>query len=148
MASILQNVGKKHATDDVKYHALYAYLFLGYNKTKIANIYRKDPTIINNWIVRYNETGTVVRKTTIRDRPKIDDQKREWLLNLYSECPILYLEEAKYKFERNFGVTISASYICKILHENNFTWKTIEIRAIEIKDREIEKFFYELNSVE
>lgn len=148
MAAILQKVGKKHATDDVKYHALYAYFFLGYNKTKIGKIYRKDPTTINSWIVRYEETGTVSRKSTIRNRPKIDDEKREWLLNLYRGCPILYLEEAKYKFERNFGVTISPSYICKILHANNFSWKTLEIRAIQIRDEEIEKFFYELNAIE
>lgn len=44
-------------------------------------------------------------------------------------------------------MTISTSYICKILHANNFSWKTLEIRAIQIKDREIEKFFYELNSI-
>lgn len=148
MALILQNVCKKHATDDVKFHALYAYFFLGHNKTKIGEIYRKDRTTIKNWIERYDVSGTVSRKSTIRDPPKIDDGKREWLLNLYRECPILYLEEAKYKFERHFGVTISASYICKILHENNFSWKTLEIRAIQIKDHEIEKFFYELNSIE
>lgn len=38
-------------------------------------------------------------------------------------------------------MSISASYICKILHENNFSWKTLEIRAIQIKDQEIKKFF-------
>lgn len=148
MASILQNVGNKHATDDVKYHALYAYFFLGHSKSEIAKMYHKDPTTINNWIIRYEESGSVERKSTIRTPPKIDDEKREWLLDLYRECPILYLEEAKCKFERYFSVTISASYICKILHENNFSWKTLEIRAIQIKDQEIEKFFYELNSIE
>lgn len=65
-----------------------------------------------------------------------------------SACPILYLEEARCKFKRNFGINISASYICKILHDNNFSWKSLEVRAIEIKDDEIEKFFYELNSIE
>lgn len=147
MALILQKVSNKHATEDVKYHALYAYYFLGYNKSKVAEIYRKDPTTINNWIVRYEESGSLKRKTTVRVPSKIDDEKREWLLDLYRECPILYLEEAKFKFERNFGVTISASYICQILHANNFSWKTLEIRAMQINDREIEKFFYELNSI-
>lgn len=52
------------------------------------------------------------------------------------------------KFERHFGITISASYVCKILHENNFSWKTLEIRAIQIKDHGMENFFYELNSIE
>lgn len=148
MSSIFEKVARKHATDDVKYHALYGYFFLGFTKRKIAKIYRKDPTTINNWIMRYEETGNVTRKSTVRERAKIDDMKREWLLNLYRKCPILYLEEAKCKFERHFGVTISASYICKILHENDLTWKTLEIRAIQIKDEEIEKYFYELNSIE
>lgn len=147
MASILQAT-KKHTSDDVKYHALYAYYFLGVNKSQIAKSYHKDPTTITNWITRYEESGMLSRKSTVRVPQKIDDDKREWILNLYRACPILYLEEAKCKFERNFGITISASYICKILHENNFSWKTLEIRAIQIKDEEIEKFFYELNSIE
>lgn len=147
MALILQ-ASKKHASDDVKYHALYAYYFLGFSKSKIGTLYNKDPKTITNWITRYEETGVLSRMSTVRAPQKIDDDKREWILNLYRACPILYLEEAKCKFERNFGITISASYICKILHENNFSWKTLEIRALQIKDQDIEKFFYELNSID
>lgn len=146
MASILQAT-KKDASDDVKYHALYSFYFLGYNRSKIAKLFHKDPTTITNWITRY-ESGTLSRKTSSRAPQKIDAEKREWILNMYRLCPILYLEEAKCRFERNFGVTISASYICKILHENNFTWKTLEIRALQIRDEEIEKFFNELNSIQ
>lgn len=62
--------------------------------------------------------------------------------------PILYLDEAKQKFELKFRVSISASYICKILHDNNMSWKTLEVRAIQIKDSEIERFFYELEAID
>lgn len=147
MALILQQT-KKHASEDVKYHGLYAYYFLGFNKAKIAKIYNKDPKTITNWITRYEKSGELGRKSTIRVPKKIDQDKVDWILNLYRACPILYLEEAKFKFERHFSITISASYICKILHRNNFSWKTLEIRAIQIKDEEIEKFFYELNAID
>lgn len=93
MPLILQ-ASKKHASDDVKYHALYAYYFLGFNKSKIGTIYHKDPKTITNWITRYEDTGVLSRKSTIRAPQKIDDDKREWILNLYRACPILYLEEA------------------------------------------------------
>lgn len=59
MTSIIQKVEKKHASDDVKHHALYAYFYLGYNKSRIAKIYKKHPTTINNWIQRYEESGSV-----------------------------------------------------------------------------------------
>lgn len=126
--------------------SLYAYYFLAFNKSKIGTIYHKDSKTIINWITRYEETGLFNRKSTIRAPQKIDDHEREWILNLYRACPILYFEEAKFKFERNFGITISASYICKILRKL-FSWKTLVIHALQIKDQDIEKFFYELNSI-
>lgn len=34
------------------------------------------------------------------------------------------------------------------MHDNKLSWKTLEVRAIQIKDREIERFFYELQSID
>lgn len=148
MANILQKVTAQHSSDDVKYHALYGYYFLGFNKAKLAQIYHKDFKTIANWISKYESTGEVSRNISSRLPTKFDAEKQEWLLDLYRKNRILFLEEAKLEFERKFHMTISASYICRILHKNNFSWKTLEIRAIQIKDKEIEKFFYELKAVE
>lgn len=42
----------------------------------------------------------------------------------------------------------SASYICAILHGNNMSWKTLEVQAMQIKASEIERYFYELESID
>lgn len=139
---------KKHASDEVKCYALYGFFYLGLKKGQLAKMYRKDITTITNWIDRYEETGTVCRKATVRAPTKFDKEKITWLLELYHKNPILYLDEAKEKFQSKFGVSISASYICKILHDNNMSWKTLEVRAMQIKSSEIERFFYELEAVD
>lgn len=60
----------------------------------------------------------------------------------------MYLEEAKYQFKLHFNDTICTSHICSILHQNNMSWKTLEKRAIQIRDSEIIKFYTELNSID
>lgn len=148
MSQILQKVQNKHASDEVKYYALYGYFFLGLNKTELSKTYNKSVTTISNWITHYEESGSVERPKRRRIASKFDDEKVQWLLNLYHENPILYLDEAKQHFEIKFNITISTSYICQILHENNMTWKTLEKRAIQIKDSEIVRFMSELNAID
>ncbi len=147
MALILKNVNK-HASDEVKYHALYGYYFLGFSKTQLAVQYNKSVSTITNWVTYYENIGTMEKPKRTRIPSKFDSEKRQWLLNLYYEKPILYLDEAKFQFQIRFNLTISTSYICQILHQNNMTWKTIEKRAIQINDMEIMKFMAELSSID
>lgn len=139
---------KKHASDEVKCYALYGFFYLGLKKSQLAKIYRKDITTITNWIDRYEKSGIISRESTVRAPTKFGKEKMMWLLELYDKNPILYLDEAKEKFQSKFGVSISVSYICKILHDNNMSWKTLEVRAMQIKSSEIERFFYELEAID
>lgn len=167
MSEILANVNKKHASDQVKYYALYNYYFMGFSKTKISKIYNKSITTITNWISRYEETGEALRHFQLlslqqrsvdlgsvagpdRNRipSKFDEEKYQWLLDLYRVNPTLYLDEARHKFQKHFNESISASYICQILHKNNMSWKTLEKRAIQIRDSEIVKFCEELSAID
>lgn len=136
IAMIFEHVNK-HASSDVKYHALYGYYHLGLKKTAFAKNYKKDKTTITNWIDRYEGSGSVDRKTTVRPPSKFDNDKKQWLLDLYKDDPILFLDEAKSLFEQKFGMKISPPYICKILHDNKMTWKRLEVRAMQIRDTEV-----------
>lgn len=133
MAQILQNVKEKHASSEVKYYALYAYYFLGRSKTQVSKTYNKSTSTFTNWIAQYENTGFVVRQSKNRIPSKFDEDKRQWILNLYYENPVLYLDEAKQQFQIRFNISISTSHICQILHENNMSWKTLEKRPIQIK---------------
>lgn len=148
MAEILRNVNKKHATDEIKYYALYAYYFRGQSKSRISETYSKSISTITNWINYYESNGTVVRPSRVRIPSKFDNDKQQWLLNLYHNNPVLYLDEAKYEFQIRFNISISTSHICHILHENNMSWKTLERRAIQIRDSDIVRFMAELNSID
>lgn len=148
MAQILNIVRKKHASDEVRCYALYSYYFLGQNKTDISKTYNKSVSTITNWISYYETTRSLFRPSRIGIPTKFDEDKRQWLLNLYNENPVLYLDEAKHQFQLQFNISISASHICRILHDNNMSWKTLEKRAIQIRDSEIFKFMAELATIE
>lgn len=148
MAQILQNIKGKHASSEVKYYALYGYYFLGRSKTQLSKTYNKSTSTITNWIAQYENTGSVVRQSKNRIPSKFDEDKRLWILNLYYENPVLYLDEAKQQFQNRFHISISTSHICQILHDNNMSWKTLEKRAIQIKESDIIRFMSELIAID
>ncbi|XP_062705822.1 uncharacterized protein LOC134287625 [Aedes albopictus] len=141
---IIENVRHRRASSNTKYHCLYGYYFLGLSRAKLSTIYQKSKSTISLWIVDYERNGalnTSKRQTVFR---KFDQDKRNWLVNLYLKNPILYLEEARQQFAIHFGVSISASSICKILHANGLSWKSLERRAIQIRQTDIERYIEEL----
>ncbi|XP_037045777.1 uncharacterized protein LOC119081138 [Bradysia coprophila] len=111
-------------------------------------MYSKSNSTITNWIVKYENSGSVTRSVGTRMPSKFDADKKQWILRLYHENPILYLDEARQQFQIRFNLSISTSHICHILHENNMSWKTLEKRAIQIKDSEILKFMAELCAID
>lgn len=57
-------------------------------------------------------------------------------LRCYWSCTTnIQLDGAKEKFQLKFGVSISAYHICKILHNNDMSWKTLEVRAMQTKSK-------------
>jgi hypothetical protein len=74
-------------------------------------------------------------------------EKREWLVKLYENRPILFLDEAKYFFDTQFNCNISKSTKSLILTEANLTWKVLERRAIQINEKDVLRFVNELLSV-
>lgn len=69
------------------------------------------------------------------------------MVQLYQQNPTLYLHESKKRFQREFSTTISISSIWRIIHNAGLTWKCLERRAIQIKESDIVRFFYELSCI-
>lgn len=138
----------KPASEDVIYHCLYGYYFLGYRKAALARIYGKSKPTISNWIRRYEEEQLVGRKApTTRIFKKFDEEKRAWLVKLFQSQPILYQGEAARLFLEEFGEKISVSSISIILREAGLSWKAIERRAIQIQLSDVIRFFEELSAI-
>lgn len=78
---------------------------------------------------------------------KFNAEHRDWIVNLYQNDPTIFLHEAKALFIRKFLMDISASSICRILHMAGYTWKTLERRAIQIREDDITRFFFELSAI-
>lgn len=144
---IVQNVRRQHASVNTVYHALYGYYFLGLSKSRLATIYGKSLATICSWIKKYDEDGHFRRKQREQVYKKFTFEMRRWLVQLYMKEPMLFLDEAKEKFQRQFHTTISVSSICAILHEFGLSRKTIERRAIQIRDSEIVRFVTELLAI-
>lgn len=147
MSLILHKTSKIHASSDVVYYCLYGYFFLGERKSKLAKTFNKNKSTISRWIKQYLDNGFYSRSET-QKLAKFNEGHRNWLLNLYNKNPTIYLNEAKIYFIRKFKMPISASSICRILHHAGYSWKTLERRAIQVREDDITRFFFEMSSIQ
>lgn len=60
----------------------------------------------------------------------------------------MFLDECAYEFLKEFKVTISLKSIWKIIHVNGLTRKVIERRAINIQEKDIVRYFREINAID
>lgn len=142
---ILRNVVHKHASVNTKYHCLYGYFFLGLSRSQLAVIYHKAKTTITLWIRAYEKDNSLSAIQRAKVFRKFDEHKRNWIVELYKKYPILYLDETRHRFRNHFGVSISASSICNILHAHGMSWKALERRAVQIREDDIIRFTNELS---
>lgn len=61
---------------------------------------------------------------------------------------MLYLNEAKDIFQKEFGSSIRVSSIHTILHEGGLTWKVLKRRAIQIQLKDVLRFCDELSEIQ
>ncbi len=73
---------------------------------------------------------------------------REWILDLYRKKLLMFLDECAYEFLKHFKKTISIKSVWLILNANGLTRKTIERRAINIQEKDIIRYFKEINSID
>lgn len=144
MADILHKVRHQHASANTVYHCLYDYYYLGINKDTLSKIYGKHRTTISGWIKKYEDNGYFSRKEREKVYMQFGLEQRRWLVHLYENCPIMYLDEAKSEFERKFHKSISTSSVSRILHAEGLSWKVLERRAIQIRMQDIYRFVSDL----
>lgn len=147
MDTILQEINAKHASKNTVYHCLYGYYFLGLKRNHLARIYKKHPTTIAGWIKKYEQEGMFDRKERSRVFKRFGVAERQWIIELYNKRPVLLLDEARDLFQREFKKTISAASINRILHDEGYSWKVLERRAIQLRFSDIQRFFNELSSI-
>lgn len=116
-------------------------------KSKLAKAFNKSKSTISRWIKQYLQNGFYSLSET-QKLVKFDKEQRVWLINLYNKNPMTYLHEAKCLFVRKFRVTISASSICRILHNAGYSFKTLERRVIQIREDDITRFFFEMSAIQ
>lgn len=145
---ILHNVDRIRAHPNTIWHCLYNYFFRGVSRQELATYFRKSRTTISAWINEFQSTGSVERqKLRRRVFRKFGQERRDWLVNLYKEKPILYHEEAAKLFFNRFKTTISSSSISVILFEAGLTYKLLEHRARQIRMDDILRFCNDTRSM-
>lgn len=148
MALLLNHeIHRKHASSNTVYHCLYGFYVLGLPRKTLATIYGKTAATIGNWIRHYETHGSFSRKIRESVYRKFSLEMRTWIVELYRKEPVLFLDEAKMRFEFKFNMPISVASICRILHSENFTWKCIERRAIQIRQHDILEYCAELSCI-
>ncbi|XP_062533313.1 uncharacterized protein LOC134202300 [Armigeres subalbatus] len=148
-SQILENVSHHQASENTKYHALYAYYYLSKSRSELATLYCKHHSTISKWIREYEGQQSFRNGQSSRSRfHKLSEEEVEWIRQLYIEYPSTYLDEAKTLFEDTFRKKISLSTICRILTRIGFSRKVLEKRAVQIKDEDIDFFCSELQSLQ
>uniref|UniRef100_A0A336MXF3 CSON006926 protein n=1 Tax=Culicoides sonorensis TaxID=179676 RepID=A0A336MXF3_CULSO len=148
MDLILENVTKKHASQNTIFHCLYDYFHLNMKQKDLAHIYNKDRKTIHRWITKYKKGEGVARKEREKVYLKFDEKKRNWIVKLYEKKPILTLNETQKIFYNRFHQSISASSVLTILKEAGLTWKRLERRAVQISLSDIVRFTLEINNIQ
>ncbi|XP_039452525.1 uncharacterized protein LOC120431473 isoform X2 [Culex pipiens pallens] len=146
MEKLMEHVRRRRPTQEVAYHALYCYYVMGHSKAEVAAAYGKSITTIKNWIVKYENNGGMSAAEKRRTFRCFKEEERCWIVDLYKKEPVLFLDEAKCRFEQRFGKSISLSTISRILHEAGYTWKVLERRAIQVKVKEIAFYHDEMSA--
>lgn len=142
----MENITRRRPTEELRYHALYSFYVVKLSKVQVAEVYGKSLTTISNWINHYERYGSMTAGEKKRTYRRFSEEKRRWIISLYKDEPVLFLDEAKSRFERKFETKISVASISRILHGEGYSWKVIERRAIQVKKRDILFYHAEMAS--
>ena len=91
------------------------FFFMGLSGSDLALYFNKCPTTISSWINQFQKGQGLIRLKRTQFNKKFGKEKREWIIDLYKKKPVLYLDEAAYKFRKQFHIKISTSYLRPIL---------------------------------
>ena len=148
MNEIIAATSREHASENTKYYALYNYFIRRHTKSAVALTFNKSISTITAWIDRYAETGTVARIQRSSHYRRFNHEHREWILDLYRKKPLMFLNECAYEFLKHFHITISVKSIWLIITINGLSRKTIERRAINIQEKDVIRYFKEINAID
>eukprot|EP00734_Pompholyxophrys_sp_LG126_P000421 Pompholyxophrys_sp_v1_NODE_173_length_1350_cov_3.789189.p1 type:complete len:345 gc:universal NODE_173_length_1350_cov_3.789189:211-1245(+) len=133
-----------HAHSELKYHVIYAVIYMGYEQKLIANIFHKS---VSKWLQRFRETGEVSRNDRNDNASKFEVQHRQWIVDFVTEKPLSYLKEIQENFKIVFSISICVSTVFNILRQANLSHRVIERRAIEISFDDVGRYNYEVNLI-
>jgi transposase len=146
---LLEAVKRKHASSEVKLYCIHAYMFLGFKKQDLAQIFQKDRHTIGKWIEKFYTKGVVSRKQNESSAAsKFDDDHKRWIKEFVDNKPTSYLREIAEAFQKQFGMTIAQSTVFYILTSVwKYTRQVVERRAMEIRMADVIRFSKELNMI-
>jgi transposase len=113
----IQEELKKHAHQNTRAHCLYGYFNLGQTKSDLAKQFHKDKKTVGNWIKKYEETGELQKSSRSSYFVKVNQEQREWIVNLFKNKPVLFQKEAVRLYFNEYKELISPRTISRILKE-------------------------------
>jgi transposase len=148
MDNLFTEVFTIQASANTKYHAIHAFVFLGFSVRLIGKMLCKSPQTICNWVKKYEKQGNLKRLSPANNK-KFNAKHRLWIKNFVDNDPLSLLNEIKGAFVTEFEMDISISTIYKILIQDwGYTKKKIERRAIQIRFDDICRYTKEINMLQ
>ena len=99
MDQMCQEVFHCQASVNTKFHAVHAYIFLGYKLTAIASLFSKSPQTIANWVKKWHVEGSLDRLSTANNRKFTTQPHRLWIRDFVDRDPLCFLHEIQTGFQ-------------------------------------------------
>ncbi|OWZ05628.1 hypothetical protein PHMEG_00022246 [Phytophthora megakarya] len=135
---------RQHAHPNSVFHCLI--LLPRIFKTTTSSHLQQARQTVSNWI-RVNEaTGTYQLAISTSDK-RFTSEQRFWIRSYFEQKSLSYLDEAQEAFHQTYQLTISKTYVWRIIHDYRLTCKVLERRAIQVKKNDMIRFVDELSQI-
>ena len=147
LTSMENVVNRRHASVEVKCHAVYAVLFKGMKQNLVAKVFNKSKGTISKWVKSYKKNPRTFGSVLPRgmNKQKIYPHHLEWIIQFVSENPESFLEEIQIAFASRWGFRPGIPTLFEHLSGSGFVKKRIERQSKEIRWYDIQRFSAELN---
>ena len=117
--------------DDLRWRMIYQRESLGYTYQQIASNLNVDTTTVWRTVQLFHDTGVVSKRKYNKDNlpRKVNESVSLMILHVVLDHPGIYLREIQKQVEYLTGSSLSPSTICKVLHDQGFSRKKMQLIA-------------------
>ena len=132
-------------SEDIRWRVVWQKIGMGLKFRTIARNLSVSLGTVHNHFKRFEETGDVMAasKASRENLRALNSEQELLLVGLLYDNPALYLSEVCHIIQQTFGIEVSPSTVCRILHRNGLSRKKIKQVATQRSNEKRGRFMAE-----